>query len=137
VRLVVDSSFILASLLAETRAGFAAETLADAAYGDLLAPALLPFEVANVFRTRVRSGRLSPVERDARLRMYFALGIGTEPAPTEAQLLRSSVLSAEHDLTIYDAVYLEVALRNEASLATFDLALASGARALAVPVVTA
>jgi predicted nucleic acid-binding protein len=137
VRLVVDSSFILASLLAETRAEFAAETLADVAYEDLLAPALLPFEVGNVLRTRVRSGRLSPAERDARLRMYFALGVVIEPPPTEPRLLQSGVLSADHDLTIYDAAYLEAALRNGAALATFDVALASGARALDVPVVTA
>jgi predicted nucleic acid-binding protein len=38
-------------------------------------------------------------------------------------------LSAEHNLTIYDAAYLELALRSDGRLATFDKALAAAAEA--------
>lgn len=43
-------------------------------------------------------------------------------------------LARRHQLTVYDAAYLELALRRGALLATFDRALANAARAEKVPV---
>ena len=42
-------------------------------------------------------------------------------------------LARGHRLTIYDAAYLELALRADAPLATLDRQLASAARAARVP----
>lgn len=136
MRLVVDSSFVVASLLAEEHTGFALEVLGAGEHEESLAPALLPFEVANVLRTRFRSGDLSASERDARLAGFAALGIMIEPPPSETRLARSLDLSARHDLTVYDAAYLETALRLGGALATLDKTLIQAARAARVDVVT-
>ena len=42
-------------------------------------------------------------------------------------------LAREHRLTVYDAAYLELALRADVPLATLDRQLAAAARAAAVP----
>jgi predicted nucleic acid-binding protein len=45
-------------------------------------------------------------------------------------------LALRHDLTAYDAAYLDVALRRGAPIATQDAALANAARAAGLGVVT-
>ena len=46
-------------------------------------------------------------------------------------------LARTHRLTVYDAAYLELALRVDAPLATLDRKLAAAARAAGVPLVGA
>ncbi|MHB1104092.1 MAG: type II toxin-antitoxin system VapC family toxin [Devosia sp.] len=53
---------------------------------------------------------------------------GNENMPT------ISALSDRHDLTVYDAAYLELALRKELALATLDKELTAAARAAGVSV---
>lgn len=54
--------------------------------------------------------------------------------PNPAQILD---LAPRHDLTSYDAMYLDLALRRALPVATQDLALAEAARAAGVGVVAA
>ena len=46
----------------------------------------------------------------------------------------SAALARQYGLTIYDAAYLEIAMRRGASLATTDNALAKAAKAAGVPI---
>ena len=48
---------------------------------------------------------------------------------TEPDLTLAFVLAERHDLSFYDAVYLELAKRHTAPIATFDKALARAAAA--------
>ncbi|HVB15439.1 MAG TPA: type II toxin-antitoxin system VapC family toxin, partial [Stellaceae bacterium] len=53
-------------------------------------------------------------------------------APDENRMI---ALARKHRLTVYDAAYLELALRRALPLATLDMPLAHAARAEGVPLV--
>jgi predicted nucleic acid-binding protein len=53
-------------------------------------------------------------------------------APEESEVVR---LARSYRLSVYDAAYLELALRNRIGLATLDAALARAAKAESVPLV--
>lgn len=59
------------------------------------------------------------------LRLLGRLGVGIDRAPVEAEIFR---LARRHQLTAYDAAYVELALRDRLPLATLDRALARAAR---------
>ena len=59
-------------------------------------------------------------------RLVSQLGIRLDHAPDSATVLR---LARTHDLTLYDALYLELAIRETRPLATLDRRLATAFRA--------
>jgi predicted nucleic acid-binding protein len=98
--------------------------------GRLLAPTLLPYEIASVCRTKMLR---SPGDAERILACHAGLpSIGvTLVEPDWIDLPR---LAARWALSVYDAAYLQVALREGAPLITLDVRLAAAAdRALAEP----
>jgi len=124
--LVVDCSVIVAMLFDEADAEDATRALAGHA---LHAPTLLPFEFANVARSKSRAG--APAERvQQALQTFDDLRIELH-AVTATDL---HALALVHGLTAYDAAYLSLAKTMNAPLLTFDLKLAdAAARALGSP----
>lgn len=98
----------------------------------ILAPAHFPVEVANAL---LRSARLPALDAAARLERLYSAGIETADRGL-AGLLGAIELAERHRLSVYDAIYLDLALDLEASIATLDRDLASAAAAEGVPVVT-
>lgn len=124
--LVVDCSVIVAALFDEADAEAASLALAGHA---LHAPALLPFEFANVARSKSRSG--APAQRVQQALQTFG-DLRVELHPAAAVDLHA--LTIAHGLTAYDAAYLALAQALNAPLLTFDLKLAdAAARALGNP----
>jgi len=98
-----------------------------------IAPPLLRLEVTNVLRTACKRQRLIAAQAHEMLTALAALPIDIDvTAPNPAQILD---LALRHDLTAYDAMYLDLALRRALPVATRDLALADAARAAGVGVV--
>lgn len=132
---VVDASLVLSWLFDEARAQEADAVLMVEAAEGVVAPALFWLEIANVLRTRLRRGLIDTSTRNAALARVRALGIAT-PDTSEARdvvLDRTITLSDRHDLTIYDAAYLELALRLGVPLRTFDQALERAVIAAGLP----
>ena len=74
----------------------------------IVAPPLLPSEVANVIRQRMRQGQVPREEARALLAQFLALPIALQ-AP-ETLYDRALVLADEHDLpAVYDAHYVALA----------------------------
>ncbi|MCB1983394.1 MAG: type II toxin-antitoxin system VapC family toxin [Rhodoferax sp.] len=117
--LVADCSVIASSLFEEVDAGQATEALRD---HELHAPALLPFEFANVARSKSRAG--APAERLAMALQAFE-GLRVELHPVDVTRLHA--LALRHRITAYDAAYLALALALPAPLLTFDRGLADAA----------
>jgi predicted nucleic acid-binding protein len=69
------------------------------------------------------------------LEFVFALSITTDDETNRRCPGESLALAREHGLTVYDAAYLELALRRRAGLATLDRALARAARSAGVHVI--
>ena len=102
----------------------------------LVAPAILLFELINSIRNGQRAGILTKAQAQVALTSMFDLGIQLEPPPDVSVALRISELAAAHGLTAYDASYLELALRTNSPLATFDSALIHAAQAEGVPIIS-
>ncbi len=119
---VIDASVVLAWLFAEARGNEADTVLRSAAEDGIVVPALFWLEVANALRTRVRRGAVRAADRDSALARVRALGALTAELtdPDTEGLDRTITLSDRYDLTVYDAAYLELALRLGAPLRTFD-----------------
>lgn len=117
---VVDASAIGALLFGEPDAGSVAAALSGA---DLVAPTLLPFEVANICLKKIRRHR---GEREA-LRAAFALFSRMTVRLVEVDHLEALELGERAGLTAYDASYLWLARRLGAELVTLDRRLAAAA----------
>ena len=89
------------------------------------APNLWWAEIRNVLITSERTERMNPRETAMVLTSLARLDVRLDNEPNEVELL---TLARRHRLTIYDALYLELALRLKAPLATLDHALIRAAR---------
>lgn len=96
------------------------------------APILWWFEVRNGLVVAERRGRVTEQQTARFLREILHLAITLDNSPNETSVL---ALARRHHLTVYDAAYLELALREDLPLATLDAALARAARAEAVPLI--
>jgi predicted nucleic acid-binding protein len=128
---VLDASMALAWLFPRENAAEAA--LAEQALDDLdhekfIVPTIWYGEVENAILRAERKGLVTPVQTAAFLAELDSADIETE---TDSPKLRQSVvlaLARSHGLTAYDAMYMELALRKAAPLATFDRQLADSVR---------
>jgi predicted nucleic acid-binding protein len=93
--------------------------------GGLAAPVIFWHEVASALRTLCFRAVLDKIERDAALVRLQGIGIVVERRPPPiAQVVQ---VADRFSLTIYDAAYLDFALRLDATLATDDAALLASA----------
>jgi predicted nucleic acid-binding protein len=128
--LVVDASAIAAWILPdETGADLSALALDHSL---VLAPWLFWAEIRNLLIVQERRGRLSLGQAEKALVAIDALHIKLDTAPDSSMVM---VLARQHRLTVYDALYLDLAVRTSATLTTLDRQLAAAAMARGVPVV--
>ena len=90
-----------------------------------VAPALWWVEVRNVLVIAERKGRLTQEDTAAAVQAIDALGVRLDHAPDSASLFR---LARTHGLTAYDAMYLELSIRQQRPLATLDRTLTAAAQ---------
>src|SRR5439155_4820738 len=90
------------------------------------APILWWFEVRNGLVIAERRRRLNEQQTARALNKLSRLAIRLDQPPDEAEVM---TLARRHRLTVYDAAYLELAIREALPLATLDTALADAARA--------
>ncbi len=97
-----------------------------------VAPVLWPIEVGNVLLVAMRRGRIT-TEDWIRIRDDLdALPIDIDPDSYERVLDTVLPLADEHALSVYDAMYLELALRRGLPLATLDRKLIEAANAAGI-----
>ena len=94
----------------------------------LTAPAIFWHEVASALRNMRLRGLITEPAMNASLRGLGGFGVVLEPASSDIRPVMA--VSERYQLTIYDAAYLELALRAGSRLATRDRGLrAAAARA--------
>ena len=123
---VLDSSVTMAWLLRDEQSAQANAALEQVAEIGGVAPALWWVEVRNVLVIAERRGRLTQEDTATAVRAIDDLGIHLDHAPDNASLFR---LARTHGLSAYDAMYLELAIRQQRPLATLDHKLSAAARA--------
>jgi predicted nucleic acid-binding protein len=93
-----------------------------------IVPALWYWEVANVFLSAQKRGRITEVGCAARLELLAALPIKIDEFGVSKSWTQTRLLAQIHGLTAYDAAYLELALRLGGRLASLDKALSAAAK---------
>jgi predicted nucleic acid-binding protein len=95
-------------------------------------PAHWPVEVANAILIAIRRGRISRDKANRFLVDLRALPIRIDTESGETAFDQTFKLAEQYNLTIYDAAYLELAIREGLPLATLDDELRKAARAAGV-----
>jgi predicted nucleic acid-binding protein len=101
------------------------------------APQLWPLEVVNGLLIAQRRGRIDAAKRRHLAGVLRALPISIDEETGVQVWSATQTLADSHRLSIYDAAYLELALRLGIPLATGDRALAAATRALGAPLLPA
>lgn len=127
VRVVVDASVIVATLLPEQHTERSRDALGQAE--ELLAPDLLPYEVTSALCARVRRGELAADEALLKHAEALDLPIRLMPGRELAELALELSLRIGH--SAYDCYYPAAAIAANAPLLTDDLRLAEVARTAA------
>jgi len=91
-------------------------------------------EVGNTLLMGERRKRCTPADAAHFLGILGALAIDTDPETAAHSTATTLALARAHGLTLYDAAYLELAMRASLSLATLDKDLRSAARKVGVTV---
>jgi predicted nucleic acid-binding protein len=121
---------MLALLLEEELSG-AVATLVDEMFA---VPSHWEVEVGNGLLVAERRGRIRAEDTELLLRGTQALAAERDDAGLDGATAATLALARRHRLTVYDALYLELAARRSLPLATLDAALrrAAGAEGIAL-----
>jgi predicted nucleic acid-binding protein len=128
MNIVVDASMAVAWLFYDERTEAPQAILRRVAVEGALVPSLWRLEVANVLRSAVRRKRCDSGYATRCLQRLGRLSIVVDQETDAHAWGRTRQLSTEHDLTAYDAAYLELALRRHRPLASCDSALIAAGR---------
>lgn len=123
---VVDCSMAVAWVLGDEESTVTLSVLELVQEQGAVATAVWWAEVRNALVRAERRGRLSLYGTEVALASLDALGIRLDGLPDSVPVLS---LTRTYRLTVYDAMYLELALRHQLPLATLDRQLAVAARA--------
>jgi predicted nucleic acid-binding protein len=135
--LVVDASIAIAWLFDDDLTAAAHTVMLRVVAEGAVVPTLWRLEVANVLRNAVRRGRCDEIFADRSLARLGRLAILSDEDTDRQAWGATRLLSREESLTLYDAAYLELALRKRMPLASCDTALIAAAERRAVDVLTA
>ncbi len=128
--LVVDASVVIAWLFDDEEEPRSDRVLKRLEEAGAFVPQLWHLETRNSLLTAERRGRLSASEVNERLDALKVLPIQTDEEP---DLQVAFDLARMHGLSFYDALYVELARRLSAELATLDAALGRAAAAEGIP----
>ena len=125
--IVIDASAAASWLLPDETAGAYQEILQTA---ELNAPVLFWAEMRNILVISERRKRLTGNMVSEAVSILDALKVNFDNSPDGGRVLQ---LAREHDLTVYDALYVELALRLQIPFVTHDRKLAAVAKQEGIP----
>lgn len=118
--LVLDCSIALAWVYSEETTDAVREVFDLLSRSGAWVPGLWRLEVANVLEMSARRKRHGADFRDATLADLLQLPIRVDTETDQHAWGATLELAARHHLTVYDAAYLELAVRRSLPLATLD-----------------
>ncbi|MXZ02503.1 MAG: type II toxin-antitoxin system VapC family toxin [Chloroflexi bacterium] len=124
--IVLDASLIVALLIGDEVEPDTTASLADIEESDAIVPQLWHSEIRNALLIAERRARITSNQISQRLLYLSTLPIHTDQEPN---LDVAMTLARTHNLTFYNALYLELAIRRNAQLANLDVSLARAATA--------
>jgi predicted nucleic acid-binding protein len=134
VSFVVDSSVALSWCFEDERTPATKALLERVGESGAIAPQLWPAEVLNGLMMAERRQRIDASRRRQLADFLRDLPIALDPDTTVQFWDATQDLAERFRLTVYDAIYLELAQRRHLALASLDKALRQAATTLGVPV---
>jgi predicted nucleic acid-binding protein len=95
-------------------------------------PTIWPLEVANVLLLAKKHGRINEIQSASFIDALAALPIIVDSSSTSRALHSVFTIAGQLNLTIYDATYLELAIREKIPLFTLDKELLKAAKKMDV-----
>lgn len=130
--LVIDCSVTISWLMPDE--SFDAHSLNQVIEKGAIVPSLWSLEVGNVLLLAERHKRISLEQRHQALYTLTELPITLDPMTATHAWRETMELAERYGLTLYDASYLELALRLSLPLTTFDKSLKNAAQLAGVTV---
>ncbi|HEU5078776.1 MAG TPA: type II toxin-antitoxin system VapC family toxin [Opitutaceae bacterium] len=131
--LVIDGSTTIGFLLKDEQGVAPLKALEAIENGVVtFVPAHWSVEVANGLIMAERRKRASQADITEALALVAALPVEYDDETTQRAVSDTAALARQYGLTIYDAAYLELAMRRGASLASTDAALCKAAKTAGV-----
>ncbi len=130
---VIDNSVVMAWCFGYESSAYADAILEQLSESTALVPAIWPLEVANVLLVAERKKRIRFADSVRFLSLLSALPIVVEHQGKKAMmkdLLSLGRLGRNSELSAYDTAYLDLAIRDNCSLATLDKRLLEAAKNL-------
>ena len=129
---VVDASVTLPWFLQDERTAFTEAVFSALGKEEYWVPVIWRLEFANALLAAQRKRR---IDRQTRLEaLEFAAGLALRVDAAPADMKAISAVAERHDLSAYDAAYLELAQRGGYALITLDRGLAEAAAAAGIAV---
>jgi predicted nucleic acid-binding protein len=126
MRCVLDASMAMSFVLDDEFTAQSKRVLALVAREGALVPAVWEAEILNALRSAEKRGRLSPAALANAVHGLASLPIERDHRPADG--LRLTTLAHEFDLSVYDAMYLALALDSNLPLAALDARLLAAAK---------
>jgi predicted nucleic acid-binding protein len=137
VTFVVDSSVALSWCFEDERTPATTALLDRVADTGAIAPLHWPLEALNGLMMAERRNRLDAGRRRLLARFLRDLPIALDPETSKEVWTATQDLAERYRLTVYDAAYLELALRRALLLASLDGPLRAAGTATGVPLLGA
>ena len=132
---VLDASISVSWCFEDETNPTADRALAALDSGAAMVPLVWAAEVGNALMRGERRGRITPDQIVQSLGAIASLEIVTDDDHVTGRLTDLLHLARTHRLSLYDAIYLDLAVREHLALATVDAALARAAQAVGVPLI--
>lgn len=131
---VLDASAFAPIIIADERPDLLHGLEEALSSAGMLVPSHWRVEVANLLLVAARHGRITNASRKSAIQTIDSVVLEVDMLTTERLFDASWALAERHRLSIYDAAYLELAIRRELPIASLDRKLLSAAKSESVPV---
>lgn len=123
----MDASITLAWCFADEEDGYAEGVLKALATTRILVPSHWAPEVSNALLMAERRGRTQPADTARAVALLTALPIDRDEHTADRAMHDTLSLAKAYGLTVYEAAYLELALREGSAIASLDANLEAAA----------
>ena len=131
---VIDNSVVMTWCFKDEINQYADAILDRLEVSTAVVPPIWPLEVGNVLLVAERKKRLSKADSTRFIVLLTGLPIIIEQEPPERMMKDILALAREHQLSTYDASYLDLAMRKGLPIATLDNKLKAAAKRSQVPI---
>jgi predicted nucleic acid-binding protein len=132
---VLDCSVAISWLMPDEASANSIDTLELVAEKGAIVPSIWSLEVANVLLVAQRNKRITLEQRHSAIYTLGDLPITIDTLTSNHAFLETMELAERYNLTLYDASYLELAVRMNIPIATFDKQLNYAAKQRGVNIV--